>query len=87
MLSFDDLSRGVDRRVAATSFMEILQLKTWGLLQADQNDPFDDIKITATVQILNFLTLQCAIVLFVGILRRTKHGPRKSNCNNSSELV
>lgn len=43
MVSFDTLSAGVSKRVAAACFLEVLQLKTWGRIQATQQEPFDDI--------------------------------------------
>jgi cohesin complex subunit SCC1 len=43
--SFDELSRGINKRAAATSFFEILQLKTWNYLEVEQLQPYDDIKI------------------------------------------
>mmetsp|Transcript_12531 Transcript_12531/g.20968 ORF Transcript_12531/g.20968 Transcript_12531/m.20968 type:complete len:739 (-) Transcript_12531:1615-3831(-) len=44
-VSFDGLSSGVSRRVAATCFLEVLQLKTWGRIQVHQDAPFADIQI------------------------------------------
>ena len=45
---FKELSEGATRRVAASCFLEMLQLTTWGLLQAHQT-PLLDIEITPTV--------------------------------------
>ena len=43
VVSFDNLSAGVSKRVAAACFQEVLQLKTWGRIQAVQQAPFEDI--------------------------------------------
>ncbi len=45
---FQQMSRGVSKRVAATSFLEVLQLATWGQLKVQQDEPFGDIKIKPT---------------------------------------
>lgn len=42
-MSFEALSAGVSKRVAAACFLEVLQLKTWGRIRATQEEPFDDI--------------------------------------------
>lgn len=42
-MSFDNLSAGVSKRVAAACFLEVLQLKTWGRIRATQEAPFEDI--------------------------------------------
>jgi cohesin complex subunit SCC1 len=47
-LTFNDISVGISRRTAAASFLEILQLKTWGLIDTRQDEPFTDIFITQT---------------------------------------
>ena len=47
-LSFGELSKGSSRRVAATCFLECLQLQTWGLVHVSQAAPFADISIAAT---------------------------------------
>lgn len=47
-LTFNDISIGISRRTAAASFLEILQLKTWGLIDTRQDEPFGDIYITQT---------------------------------------
>lgn len=47
-LSFDELSAGASRRHAAGCFFEILQLNTWGLIQAEQPEPFGEITLTPT---------------------------------------
>lgn len=45
-VSFDSLTQGVSKRVAAASFMEVLNLKTWGRVEAQQLEPFSDILLT-----------------------------------------
>jgi hypothetical protein len=40
---------GGTRRTAAASFMEILQLKTWDLLELSQGSAFGDIAVMPTV--------------------------------------
>jgi cohesin complex subunit SCC1 len=47
-ISFQDISSGVTRRTAAGSFLEILQLKTWGHIDLKQPAAFEDITITGT---------------------------------------
>ena len=47
-VSFADISSGVTRRTAAGSFLEVLQLKTWGHVELRQNSPFEDILISGT---------------------------------------
>jgi chromatin segregation and condensation protein Rec8/ScpA/Scc1 (kleisin family) len=47
-VSFDEISTGISRRLAASCFLEVLQLKTWGFIDASQEVPFDDIALTAT---------------------------------------
>lgn len=49
-VSFREMSEGTTRRTAAAAFMELLQLKTWGLLELDQREPFADISVMATVR-------------------------------------
>jgi len=49
-VTFDEISTGITRKTAAACFLEILQLKTWGLLKASQDEPFSDIRISATSQ-------------------------------------
>ena len=46
--SFKTISHGVTRRTAATCFLEILQLKTWGILTLEQEGPYSDIHIRPT---------------------------------------
>ena len=46
-VSFQDIASGVTRRTAAGSFLEILQLKTWGHIDLKQSAAFEDIFITA----------------------------------------
>lgn len=48
VVSFDHLSAGVSKRVAAACFLEVLQLKTWGRIRADQEAPFEDILLRPT---------------------------------------
>merc|ERR1711871_909430 len=45
---FQQMSRGASKRVAATTFLEVLQLATWGQLKVQQDEPFGDIKIKPT---------------------------------------
>jgi cohesin complex subunit SCC1 len=47
-VSFRDISQGVSRRTAAGSFLEILQLKTWGLVDMKQDIPYEDIQLRPT---------------------------------------
>lgn len=47
-ISFADIASGVTRRTAATSFLEILQLKTWGHIDLKQTAAFEDIMISGT---------------------------------------
>jgi chromatin segregation and condensation protein Rec8/ScpA/Scc1 (kleisin family) len=47
VVSFQDLSAGVSKRVAAGCFLEVLQLKTWGRIRVQQEAPFSDILISA----------------------------------------
>ena len=46
-VQFSELTAGVNRRSAAVCFLEILQLKTWGELELQQNQPYDEIEISA----------------------------------------
>jgi hypothetical protein len=52
-VSFGALSHNASKHTAATCFMELLQLKSWGYLELTQTRPdesrFGDISITATV--------------------------------------
>lgn len=41
---------GATKRTAAACFLEVLQLKTWGLLRVTQKEAYDQIKIYATVR-------------------------------------
>ncbi len=45
-ISFQDLSIGVSKRTAAACFLEILQLKTWDIIDITQERPFDTIVIS-----------------------------------------
>ena len=47
-VSFKSLAEGSNRRVAASCFLEMLQLKTWGLISVEQRVPFGDINVKAT---------------------------------------
>ena len=47
-VSFKNISHGVSRRTAAGSFLEILQLKAWGLIDMQQASPFADILLRPT---------------------------------------
>ncbi len=51
MISFQEISKGVTRRTAAGSFLEILQLKTWGYIDLKQDKPFADLHIESTEKI------------------------------------
>eukprot|EP00602_Paraphysomonas_sp_CaronLab_P009434 CAMPEP_0185029574 /NCGR_PEP_ID=MMETSP1103-20130426/15957_1 /TAXON_ID=36769 /ORGANISM="Paraphysomonas bandaiensis, Strain Caron Lab Isolate" /LENGTH=554 /DNA_ID=CAMNT_0027564375 /DNA_START=531 /DNA_END=2195 /DNA_ORIENTATION=- len=44
-VSFEELSSGFSRRTAASCFLEVLQLKTWGAIEATQQDPLGDIYV------------------------------------------
>lgn len=46
-MKFSELTAGVNRRSAAVCFLEILQLKTWGELDLQQEQPYDEIEISA----------------------------------------
>lgn len=48
-VSFKAISNGITRKLASTSFLEILQLQTFGLLNAQQDGVYADIEIRATV--------------------------------------
>jgi chromatin segregation and condensation protein Rec8/ScpA/Scc1 (kleisin family) len=48
-LFFKEMVNGGTRRTAAASFMEILQLKTWDLLELSQGSAFGDIAVMPTV--------------------------------------
>lgn len=50
IVTFSELSAGISRRVAAGSFMEVLQLKTWGYIDVQQDEPFADITIMPTIK-------------------------------------
>lgn len=47
-VSFQNIAQGVTRKTAAGCFLEILQLKTWGIVDLKQESPFSDISIAAT---------------------------------------
>lgn len=55
-ITFHDISAGISRRTAAASFLEILQLKTWGYIDAQQNVPFSDITILSTPKMWSIAT-------------------------------
>jgi chromatin segregation and condensation protein Rec8/ScpA/Scc1 (kleisin family) len=44
-LSFEKVTGGVTKRVAAAAFLEVLQLKTWGRIDVAQSAPFADIAL------------------------------------------
>jgi hypothetical protein len=44
-VSFDGVTSGVTKRVAAAAFLEVLQLKTWGRIAAQQSAPYADIQL------------------------------------------
>lgn len=47
-VTFKEISNGISRRTAATCFLEILQLKTWGLIDTNQDEPYADIALRRT---------------------------------------
>jgi cohesin complex subunit SCC1 len=47
-LSYNDLTRNKNRRVAAVCLFELLVLKTKDYVEIEQDSPFADISITAT---------------------------------------
>jgi chromatin segregation and condensation protein Rec8/ScpA/Scc1 (kleisin family) len=49
-VSFRELSAGVTKRTAATCFLEVLQLKTWDIIDAVQEHSLGDIMITPKVK-------------------------------------
>ena len=49
-LSYDKLSYGTSRRTACGVFFELLQLKTWDVIELGQEASYGDIKITAGVR-------------------------------------
>ena len=55
-VSFQDISAGISRRTAAGSFLEILQLKTWGYIDAIQERPFAEITIKPTQKMWELAT-------------------------------
>lgn len=52
-VSYNDLTRGKSRRVAAQCLYELLILKTKDYVQLEQSAPFADIAVTAAPEILN----------------------------------
>lgn len=52
-MSFRELSSGFNRRVAASCFLEVLQLKTWGVLEVAQSEPLGEIDIGFPVSVEN----------------------------------
>ncbi len=44
-MSFAEVTTGVTKRTAASCFAEVLQLKTRGLLEASQDEPFGEITL------------------------------------------
>lgn len=50
-MSFQDLSVSASKRTAAGSFLELLQLKTLGLVDLKQSAPFSDIDILPSVRL------------------------------------
>lgn len=47
-VTFNELTAGASKRTAAACFLEILQLKTWDLIDVAQPQPFQDITIGST---------------------------------------
>jgi chromatin segregation and condensation protein Rec8/ScpA/Scc1 (kleisin family) len=47
-ITFADISTGISKRTAASCFLEVLQLKTWGLIDCHQSAPFENIIISST---------------------------------------
>lgn len=48
-VSFTEVTSGVPKRVAASAFLEILQLKTRGLIEATQEVPFGEITLQPAI--------------------------------------
>merc|ERR1712227_613270 len=46
-ISFSSISKGIKRRTAAACFFELLQLKTWGFIELNQDSAYDSISISA----------------------------------------
>ena len=46
-ISFSSISTGVKRRTAAACFFELLQLKTWGFIELNQDSAYGSIMISA----------------------------------------
>lgn len=44
-ISFDELTDGAGKRVAAGAFYQLLLLKSWGVINVNQSDTYTDIKI------------------------------------------
>jgi chromatin segregation and condensation protein Rec8/ScpA/Scc1 (kleisin family) len=49
-ISFDEMTSGVSKRSAASAFLEVLQLKSRGLIDAAQEEPFGVITLMAREQ-------------------------------------
>ena len=49
-VQFSELTAGVNRRSAAVCFLEILQLKTWGELELQQDQPYAEIQISSILR-------------------------------------
>jgi chromatin segregation and condensation protein Rec8/ScpA/Scc1 (kleisin family) len=47
-VTFDELARGVSKRTAAACFLELLQLKSWDLVDVEQSSPFGQISISSS---------------------------------------
>lgn len=75
-VSFNSISAGSTRRVAATCFLEILQLKTWDLIDVTQSEPFGDIQINSMVcnelsQLTNYPCIRTTFIVFIFLNRET----------------
>jgi chromatin segregation and condensation protein Rec8/ScpA/Scc1 (kleisin family) len=51
-ITFQELCKGANRRTAAACFMEVLQLKTWGLVETAQTAPFGAISVAPTSKLV-----------------------------------
>ena len=47
-VSFKELSSGISRRIAASSFFQLLVLKSWDIIDVKQEEPYGDLMIART---------------------------------------
>jgi hypothetical protein len=47
-VSFKELSAGISRRIAASSFFQLLVLKSWDIIDVKQEEPYGDLMIART---------------------------------------